>query len=111
MWITQFRPNAIFQADADLNVKHSFPVPLNRAHGLGWHGEHLWCMFSNDFRILRFDVTDGRILDAIQLDSSDPDPHGMTWWEGSLYYCDAGIGRGYEDNESKYTGHTCRVQV
>ena len=68
LWITQFHPNAIFQADADSNVKHSFPVPLNRAHGLGWDGEHLWCMFSNDFRILRFDV----VRRQTKLDTSAP---------------------------------------
>jgi len=111
LWITQFTPNKILQAGADLRARHSFPVPLNRAHGMGWDGERLWCMFSNDYRILRFDVSDGRILEAIQLDRDDPDPHGMTWHEGHLYYSDAGIAPGHKDNASPYAGYICRIHV
>ncbi|MCP5120541.1 MAG: hypothetical protein GY953_57845, partial [bacterium] len=60
LWITQFSPErSILRSDADLNVKSSFPVPLGRAHGMGWDGQHIWCMFSNDFRILKFDPADG----------------------------------------------------
>ena len=78
---------------------------------MGWDGEHLWCMFSNDFRVLKFDIKTGRVIEAIQLDSDDPDPHGMTWWQGSLYYCDAGIAPGHQDNKSKYAGSICRIHV
>ncbi len=111
LWITQFRPNKIYQTDADLAVKSSFPTPLNRAHGMGWDGEHIWCMFSNDFRILKFDPQNGHILEAIQLDSSDPDPHGMSWHQGSLYYCDAGIAPGHKETVSKYAGYICKIHV
>lgn len=111
LWVTQFRPNEIVQTDIDLNVKSRFPVPLGRAHGMGWDGEHLWCMFSNDFRVLKFDVKDGSILEAIQLNSDDPDPHGMTWHQGYLYYCDAGIAPGHVENKSKYAGYICRIHV
>jgi hypothetical protein len=111
LWVTQFGPNKILQSDADLHIQHSFAVPLNRAHGMGWDGQHLWCMFSNDFRILKFDVTDGTVLEAIQLDSTDPDPHGMTWWDGHLYYCDAGISPGSQNNKSKYAGYVCRLHI
>lgn len=111
LWITQFRPNKILRATPNLTVSHEFDVPLNRAHGMGWDGEHLWCLFSNDFRILKFDVTTGRVVEAIQLDSTDPDPHGMTWWDGHLYYCDAGIAPGHQQNKSQYSGSICRIHV
>ena len=111
LWITQFGPNKIVQADADLNLFHDFDVPLNRAHGLGWDGEHIWCMFSNDYRALKFDIRTGRVLEAVQLDRSDPDPHGMTWWDGALYYCDAGIAPGHKDNLSKHAGAICRIHM
>ena len=112
LWVTQFRPNKILKADADLNVVHSFDVPLNRAHGMGWDGKTIWCMFSNDYRILRFDPESGKVLEAVQLvQGEDPDPHGMTWWEGSLYYCDAGIAPGHQDNQSKHAGWICRIVV
>ena len=111
LWITQFRPNKIVQADADLNVYHDFDVPLNRAHGMGWDGQHIWCMFSNDYRALKFDIRTGRVLEAVQLDRSDPDPHGMTWWKGFLYYCDAGIAPGHKDNASTHAGTICRIHL
>ncbi len=111
LWVTQFSPNMILRADADLNVGHSFPVPLGRAHGLAWDGQHVWCMFSNDFRVLKFDVASGRVLEAIQLNSDDPDPHGMTWHDGYLYYCDAGIAPGATDNQSQYAGSICRIHL
>lgn len=111
LWITQFGPNKIVRADADLNLFHDFDVPLNRAHGLGWDGEQIWCMFSNDYRALRFDIRTGRVLEAVQLDRTDPDPHGMTWWKGELYYCDAGIAPGHKDSLSSNAGAICRIRM
>lgn len=111
LWVTQFRPNKIVRTDADLKEISRFPTPLNRAHGLGWDGEHVWCMFSNDYRILKFDPVDGRVIEAVQLDSTDPDPHGMTWWDGGLWYCDAGIAPGHQNNKSEHAGWICRIVV
>jgi len=111
LWITQFNPHAIVRADADLNVYDDFPTPLPRAHGMGWDDGHIWCMFSNDYRALKFDIENGKILEAIQLDSDDPDPHGMTFWDGSLYYCDAGIAPGHVQSQSEHAGYVCRIVV
>ncbi len=111
LWITQFNPLKVVQADADLNLFHDFDLPLNRPHGLGWDGEHIWCMFSNDYRALRFEIRTGRIIEGVQFDRSDPDPHGMTWWDGALYYCDAGIAPGHKDNLSEHAGAICRIHL
>ena len=78
---------------------------------MGWDGSHVWCMFSNDFRILKFDPKTGHVLEAIQLDSDDPDPHGMTWRDGGLLYCDAGIAPGYQQNKSPHAGWICRIHI
>lgn len=111
LWITQFRPLKVVQADADLNTFHDFDLPLNRPHGLGWDDGKIWCMFSNDYRILKFDIRTGDVLEAVQLDRSDPDPHGMTFWNGALYYCDAGIAPGHKDSLSKHAGSICRIHL
>ena len=113
LWITQFGENQnITRTDANLQFISSFPVPWNRSHGLGWDGSHIWCMFSNEYMILRFDITDGRVVQAIELvKGEDPDPHGMTWHNGSLYYCDAGIAPGHKDSGSKSAGYICRIHV
>lgn len=111
LWITQFNPLKVVKADANLNTFHDFDLPLGRPHGLGWDGEHIWCMFSNDYLALRFDIRTGRILEGVELDRDDPDPHGMTWWNGALYYCDAGIAPGHKDNLSKHGGAICRIEL
>lgn len=111
LWVTQFGPEKVVQADADLNTYHDFDLPLSRPHGLGWTGEHIWCMFSNDYRALKFDIRTGRVIEGVQLERSDPDPHGMTWWEGALYYCDAGIAPGHKDNASDHAGAICRIHL
>ncbi len=110
LWIAQSRPGKIVQSGADLNVKSSFALPLGRPHGLGWDGNGIWNVFSNDFRVLKFDPVSGQVIEAIQLNSDDPNPHGMTCYQGSLYYCDAGIGPGNAD-KSKFAGSICRIEL
>lgn len=112
LWITQFGPKKnITQTDADLTFLHSFPVPLERAHGLAWDGKNIWCMFTNDRLMLKFDTRDGRVLEGVQFAATDPDPHGLTWHKGAFYYCDAGIAPGHADTGSKHMGYICRVHL
>jgi len=99
------------QLDAMGKELHSFPVTLDRAHGLGWDGKAIWCVFSNDYAIHRLDPSDGRILEVVQLARTDPDPHGMTWHKGSIYYCDAGIAPGGVDSQSRHAGYICRIRL
>ena len=35
-----------------------------------------------------FDPDNGEIVEKIQLAPDDPLPHGLTIWEGTLWYCD-----------------------
>jgi hypothetical protein len=35
----------------------------------------------------------------------------MTWWQGHLYHCDAGIAPGAANNKSKYAGYVCRLRI
>ena len=125
IWITTFQlpknetGGGLTKVDLNFKVLHTIPVTLKRSHGLATDQDTIWCMFSNDFRILRMDKKDGRILKAIQLSkSSHPDPHGMTRHNGKLYYCDAGIGTdrqgrgvGAGSNKSPYAGSICRIHL
>ncbi len=111
LWVTTLRRRSITQLDAAGKELHSFPVTLDRVHGLGWDGKAIWCVFSNDYVIQRLDPSDGRILEVVQLARTDPDPHGMTWHMGSLYYCDAGIAPGAKDSHSRHAGYICRIRL
>jgi len=69
-------------------VETMFPTAGNRVHGIGWEGPHLWAADSNHNAFFRHDVTTGALRERIQLADTDPVPHGMTIWNGWLWYCD-----------------------
>lgn len=69
-------------------VEHKFPTAGNRPHGIGWEGEWLWCTDSNLNAFFKHDGNTGEIVEKIQLDDKNPLPHGMTIWQGIIWYCD-----------------------
>ncbi|HZT30467.1 MAG TPA: hypothetical protein VFA33_11315 [Bryobacteraceae bacterium] len=69
-------------------VQKRFETAGNRPHGIGWEGRYLWCTDSNLNAFFKHDPETGQILEKIQLADSDPLPHGMTIWEGMMWYCD-----------------------
>jgi len=96
----------------DFNEISHIPISVDRAHGLGWDGESVWCMFSNEYMIQKLDARNGSVQEIVQLKKgSDPDPHGMTMYNGVLYYSDSGFVRGGGAHHGKYAGYVCRVQI
>jgi sugar lactone lactonase YvrE len=73
---------------AGFQVEHSFKTAGDRPHGLGWEGPYLWCADSNLNAFHKYDPATGKVLELIQLADSDPLPHGMTIWNGVMWYCD-----------------------
>jgi len=69
-------------------VEQQFPVAGNRPHGIGWEGKYLWCTDSNLNAFFKHDTVTGEIVEKIQLAESDPLPHGMSIWQGAMWYCD-----------------------
>jgi hypothetical protein len=65
-----------------------FDTAGNRPHGIGWEGRYLWCADSNLNAFFKHDPETGEIVERIQLADSDPLPHGMSIWEGTMWYCD-----------------------
>jgi hypothetical protein len=68
-------------------------------------------MHSTDRIIHKLSAKNGRILEAITLSPSDPDPHGMCLYQGHLHYCDAGIAPGAVASGSPDAGYICRIDV
>src|SRR5260370_29416448 len=64
------------------------PKIFPRPHGIGWEGKYLWCADSNLNAFFKHDPETGEIVEKIQLADSDPLPHGMSIWEGTMWYCD-----------------------
>jgi streptogramin lyase len=69
-------------------VEKRFDSAGNRPHGIGWEGKYLWCTDSNLNAFFKHDPETGAIVEKIQLADKDPLPHGMTIWEGVMWYCD-----------------------
>jgi sugar lactone lactonase YvrE len=69
-------------------VQTKFPTAGNRPHGIGWEGKYLWVTDSNLNAFFKHDPETGEMVEKIQLAGTDPLPHGMTIWEGNMWYCD-----------------------
>jgi sugar lactone lactonase YvrE len=69
-------------------VEQKFPTVGNRPHGIGWEGKFLWVTDSNLNAFFKHDPETGEMSEKIQLADSDPLPHGMTIWQGWIWYCD-----------------------
>jgi sugar lactone lactonase YvrE len=69
-------------------VQTKFSTAGNRPHGIGWEGKYLWVADSNLNAFFKHDPETGEMVEKIQLADSDPLPHGMTIWEGNMWYCD-----------------------
>ncbi|MCC6587313.1 MAG: hypothetical protein IT168_11525 [Bryobacterales bacterium] len=69
-------------------VESQFKTAGDRPHGLGWEGDWLWCADSNANAFHKYDRNSGKVHEMIQLSDRDPLPHGMTIWQGVMWYCD-----------------------
>ena len=89
LWVTVPDPvNTTFQLEpASGRVWRQFPAPGTVTHGLAWDGAGLWCAERRTRTLVRYSLT-GEVLDELAI-SDGPDPHGLTWHDGQLWYCDA----------------------
>jgi len=90
LWVTRPGVKVIEQYDlSDFSIVHKIPSPLPRSHGLAWMDGTLWCVYTADRVIVKQDPTDGKVLERIEVSEPNPEPHGLTLWQGQLIYCDA----------------------
>jgi hypothetical protein len=112
LWVTTLHIGKLTQFDVNFKELHSFPITLDRAHGIAWDRDSVWCLFSNDYLIQRLDAKDGHVREVIQLrKGTDPDPHGMTMHRGVFYYSDSAFVRGGGDHGGKHGGYICRIHL
>ena len=89
LWVAVPPSRMIYRIDPrSWIVEQHFPTFGNRPHGLGWEGKYLWCTDSNQNAFFKHDPDSGEIVEKIQLAADDPLPHGMTIWDGVMWYCD-----------------------
>jgi len=89
LWFTVPPSREVYRIDPKTwVVETKFPTAGNRPHGIGWEGKYLWVTDSNLNAFFKHDVDTGDMVEKIQLADNDPLPHGMTIWEGWMWYCD-----------------------
>ena len=91
LWVATPPSATIYQIDVDhtFTVIHTIPAPGNRPHGLAWDGDDLLCVETNHRAIYRLNPQTGEQLEKIEIPEPNPEPHGMTIWDGYFWYCDA----------------------
>jgi sugar lactone lactonase YvrE len=92
LWVTVPPSATTYQLDpADGRVLKQFPAPGNRPHGLAWDGHLLWISETGKRTITGYTL-DGVAQRHLEMEAGPvegPDPHGMTYHKGELWYCDA----------------------
>jgi streptogramin lyase len=89
LWTTSTSARSIFRIDPKTwVVEKRLQAPGPRPHGLAWEGRYLWHGDSDYKAFFKFDTDSGEIVEKIQLAGDDPLPHGLTIWNGTLWYCD-----------------------
>jgi streptogramin lyase len=89
LWLAAPPSRTLYRIDpANWIVEQKFATAANRPHGMGWEGKYLWLTDSNLNAFFKHDPATGEMVEKIQLSDNDPLPHGMTIWNGVMWYCD-----------------------
>ena len=97
LWMSVPPGRMIYRVDPKTwTVEHMFPTVGYRPHGIGIEtpdARHLWESDTNMGAFFKRDMVTGEIVDAIILPDGSPFPHGMSVWQGYIYWVDD-IGNG-----------------
>jgi streptogramin lyase len=106
LWIAVPPGRMIYRIDPKTwMVEHMFPTVGFRPHGIGIEtpdAKYLWESDTNMGAFFKRDMITGDVVDAIQLPEGSPFPHGMSVWQGYIYWTDD-IGGGLAP--------VCRVKI
>ncbi len=89
LWTTSTSARSIYRVDPkSWVVEQRLSVPGPRPHGLAWEGRYLWHGDGDLNAFFKYDLDSSQIVETIQLADTDPLAHGLTIWNGTLWYCD-----------------------
>jgi len=92
LWMSVPPGRMIYRVDPKTwTVEHMFPTVGYRPHGIGIEtpdARDLWESDTNMGGFFKRDMVTGEIVDAIILPDGSPFPHGMSVWQGYIYWVD-----------------------
>ncbi len=106
LWVAVPPARMIYRIDPKTwTVEHMFPTVGYRPHGVGIEtadAQDLWEADTNMGAFFKRQMVTGDVTDSIQLPEGSPFPHGMSVWNGYIYWTDD-IGGGLAP--------VCRVKI
>jgi hypothetical protein len=121
MYIAALRLKGILRVDAKTFApEFMIPYSVNRAHGIAYNEKDnsIWMVSGNpadtsqtaaSMGLTQYDAATGRTLSTAVFTKEDCDPHGLAWYNGELYSCDAGIHPGWPDDISPTHGQIFKI--
>lgn len=118
LWISSLRLRGNVRVDPKtwqpefmIPFYQSFPNWV-RYHDITWDNGTIWQVIGNDstghkdYRpgLVRYDASNGRVLEVVELVPGSSDPHGLVMHDGKLIACDAGIHPNWPNNDSPTAG-------
>jgi sugar lactone lactonase YvrE len=93
IWVTTLHSQTLSKVRiADWEVELVLPLPYPRAHGVIRVEDGIWVVFTSHRVIVKLDLEEGNELARINVPGDQPEPHCLTRWQESFYYCDATTG-------------------
>lgn len=118
LWISSLRLRGNLRVDPKtwqpefmIPFYQSFPNYV-RYHDITWDNGTIWQVIGNDSKshkdyrpgLVRYDATNGKVLEVVELVPGSSDPHGLVMHDGKLIACDAGIHPNWPNNDSPTAG-------
>ncbi len=123
LWLLSTRMRAAVRVDPQ-TWEPEYLLPLynwDRLHDVAFDDDgYLWVVTGTYYTdsidddrggIAKYDVENGRLLEYAEFPEAEPDPHGLTFHDGALYGCDAGIHPGWPGNHSSMSGYIFRIDL
>ena len=91
IWVTAFDPKALMLCDPmdRFNVVKKIELQRERAHGLARVGSGIWCAHTDDNVVVKYDMESGIEMDVITIPDVSAELHGLSMYNGTLWFCDA----------------------
>jgi hypothetical protein len=124
LWIASLRLRAALRIDPatwTTEIILPFPVGFNRFHGCAYDAGNDTLLVitgnaSSDYAsgkagLVRLDARTGNLVEIIDFAPDTCDPHGLTFHQGKLISCDAGLHPGWPLRDSPYSGAIFQINI